>query len=94
MASGILIAECIRDNAALNSLTVASNNIVGAGAAALAASVLSKPSLESFSRIPLKELRASSLTKLDLYKRGLGPTEAAVLAGLLQIGGQTLTALK
>ena len=52
--------------ASLTSLSTAYNDISGNGAQQLAAAVLSKPTLEVFSSIPLKELRADSLTTLDL----------------------------
>lgn len=83
MASGMIIAELIRENTCLTSLSVGSNTITGDGAKELAASVLAKPHLEQFSRIPLKDLRSDRLSKLDLFKRGLGVPEAHVLAGML-----------
>ena len=46
--------------------------------------MLAKPNLEVFSGIPLKELRADSLTTLDLSGRGLGVPEVIVLADLLR----------
>jgi hypothetical protein len=70
--------------ASLTSLSTAYNDISGNGAQQLAAAVLSKPTLEVFSGIPLKELRADSLTTLDLFDKGLGVPEAMVLADLLR----------
>ena len=70
--------------ASLTSLSTAYNDISGNGAQQLAAAVLSKPTLEVFSSIPLKELRADSLTTLDLFDKGLGVPEAMVLADLLR----------
>ena len=46
--------------------------------------MLAKPTLESVSGIPLKELRTDSLTTLDLSRKGLGVPEAVVLADLLR----------
>ena len=68
----------------LTSLSTAYNNISGDGAQQLAAAVLAKPTLEVFSGIPLKELRANSLTTLDLNSKGLGVPETTVLADLLR----------
>ena len=78
----------------LTSLSVASNGIVGDGAQQLASAVLAKPNLEVFSGIPLKELRADSLTSLDLSDKGLGVPEAIVLADLLRSVSPSLTSVR
>ena len=78
----------------LTSLSTAYNNISGDGARQLAATVLAKPNIESFSDIPLKELREDSLTTLDLPKKGLGVPEALVLADLLGSISATVTSVR
>ena len=91
-AEGIkAIADALGVNASLTSLSVAGNGIVGDGAQQLASTVLAKPTLEHFSGIPLKELRADSLTTLDLSYKGLGVPEAIVLADLLRSVSTSLT---
>ena len=80
---GKAIASGIRDSTSMTSLSTAHNNISGDGAQDLASAVLANPSLENFSGIPLKELRADSLTELNLCNKGLGVPEAMVLADLL-----------
>ena len=83
-AEGIhAIADALRVCGSMTSLSTAHNNISGDGAQDLASAVLANPSLENFSGIPLKELRADSLTELNLRSKGLGVPEAMVLADLL-----------
>ena len=77
----------------LTSLLTAYNNISGDGAQHLASTVLAKPTLDNFSGTPLKELRADSLTTLDLSCNGLGIPEAIVLADLLGSVSTSLTLL-
>ena len=48
--------------------------------------------IEVFNDIPIKELRANSLTELDLYKKGIGVDGARVLAGLVPVSA-SLTSL-
>ena len=78
---------------AVTSVSTAYNMIEGNGAQQLAWTVLAKPSLEIFSGIPLKELRADSLTTLDLSTKGLGVPEAIVLAGILQSVSSSVASL-
>ena len=80
-------------DASLTKILVGGNNIGGDGAQQLAAAVLAKPTLEVFSEIPLKELRADSLTSLDLTSKGLGVPEAIVLADLLRSVCASMTRL-
>ena len=87
------IADALLVHASLTSLSVAGNGIVGDGAQQLASTVLAKPTLEHFSGIPLKELRADSLTTLDLSRKRLGVAEAIVLADLLRSVSTSLTSL-
>jgi hypothetical protein len=62
-------------------------NITGDAAQELASMVLSKPTLEIFCNIPIKKLRADSLSELDLSGRGVGVPGALVLAKLLPVTG-------
>ena len=78
----IAIAEALKVNSVLKNLSVANNNIDGEGAQQLATAVLSSASLEVFSEIPIKKLRADALTKLDL--RGVGVSGALILSDLLK----------
>jgi hypothetical protein len=87
------LSEYISVSASLTLLSTAYNNISGDGAQQLAAAVLAKPTLNNFSGIPLKELRADSLTTLDLKSKGLGVPEAMVLADLLRSVSASLTRL-
>ena len=85
VASAIVIASLIGVNASsLTDLNVCRNNITGDGAQQLASAVLGKQTLECFCEIPLKELRADSLTELDLQHKGVGAPGALVLAELLR----------
>ena len=72
--------------ASLTSLSTAYNDISGngGGAAAGGCGAVEAHTLEVFSGILLKELRADSLTTLDLFDKGLGVPEAMVLADLLR----------
>ena len=79
--------------ASLTWLSVAFNGIIGDGAQQLASAVLAKPNIDIFSGIPLKELRADSLTTLNLSGRGLGVPEAIVLADLLRSVCSSLTSV-
>ena len=69
----------------LKNLDVSHNGISGDGAQQLAASVLASASLETFSNVPLKELRADSLGQLNLSSKGLGPAEGIVIAEVLKV---------
>jgi Ran GTPase-activating protein (RanGAP) involved in mRNA processing and transport len=77
------IANALKVTTSMTSLSTAYNNISGDAAQQLASTVLAKPNLENFSGIPLKELRADSLTTLELSGKGLRIPEAIVLADLL-----------
>jgi len=79
---GIVLAELIQLSQVLENLSVANNNIDGEAAQQLARVVLRSASLEVFSEIPIKKLRADALTKLDL--RGVGVSGALVLSDLLK----------
>ena len=87
------LADALKVNASLTDLNVCANNITGDGAQQLAATVLGKQSLECFCKIPLKELRADSLTELNLRGKGVEVPGALVLAELLQTVSASLTSL-
>ena len=92
-AEGITaIADALRVNGALTSLDIRSNNIAGDGAAQLSAAVLGNLKIEMFNEIPIKEMRANSITELDLKEKGLGVEGGMVVAGLLPVMG-SLTSL-
>jgi Ran GTPase-activating protein (RanGAP) involved in mRNA processing and transport len=76
------IADYIQFSPVLENLSIANNNIDGEAAQQLARVVLRSASLEVFSEIPIKKLRADALTKLDL--RGVGVSGALVLSDLLK----------
>ena len=87
-AEGITaIADALRVNGALTSLDIRSNNIAGDGAAQLSAAVLGNLKIEMFNEIPIKEMRANSITELDLKEKGLGVEGGMVVAGLLPVMG-------
>ena len=65
----------------------------GDGAQRLAAALHDTPTLENVSGIPLKELRADSLTTLDLQRKNLGALEAMVLAGLQRSVSASVTSV-
>ena len=72
-------------SAELTSLDVRCNGIVGDAAEKLAASVLESKSMEVFSLIPMKGLRANEVAELKLSNRGLGPAEAHVISSLAAV---------
>ena len=87
-AEGITaIADAMRVNGGLTRVDVRHNNIVGGGAAQLAAAVLGNLKIEMFNKIPIKEMRADSLSELDLSGKGVGVPGALVLAHLLPVTG-------
>ena len=69
----------------LTSLDTRLNKIDGEAAQQLAAAVLGSASLEVFGEVPMKQLRADALTELSLSQKSLGPTEAIVLAKLVEV---------
>ena len=69
----------------LTAVDTRQNGIDGEGTEQLAAAVLDSFSMVTFGEVPIKELRADTLTTLDLSRKDLGPTEAIVLAGLLSV---------
>jgi hypothetical protein len=86
------VAKMLGVNGALTSVDVGWNDITGDAAQELATVVLSKPTLEDFCNIPIKKLRADSLSELDLSgclcpSKGVGVPGALVLANLLPVTG-------
>ena len=76
-------------NGALTSLDIRSNDIMGDGAAKLSAAVLGNLKIEMFNEIPIKEMRANSITELDLKGKGIGVEGGLVVAGLIPVMGST-----
>ena len=81
------LAAALGVNGSLTSLDVRSNDIVGDGAAQLSAAVLGNLKIEMFNEIPIKEMRANSITELDLKEKRLGVEGGMVVAGLLPVMG-------
>ena len=87
-AEGInAIADALRVNGSLTRVDVRRNNIAGDGTAQLAAAVLGNLKIEMFNEIPIKEMRANSLTELDLKEKGVGVEGGMVVAGLIPVMG-------
>jgi hypothetical protein len=72
-------------NSALTNVNVCYNDITGEAAQQLAQAVLGSASLEVFSEVPMKQLRADALTELNLRRKGVGPAEGIVLAKLIEV---------
>jgi hypothetical protein len=86
------VACALRVNGALTRVDVGQNNIAGDGAVQLAAAVLGNFKIEIFNEIPIKEMRANSLTELDLNGKDFGVEGGMVVAGLIPVMG-VLTSL-
>ena len=80
------LSEALKLNGSLTSLDTRSNGISGAAAQQLADAALGS-ALEVFGEVPVKQLRADTLTQLSLADKGLGPAEAIVLAKLVSVSG-------
>jgi Ran GTPase-activating protein (RanGAP) involved in mRNA processing and transport len=91
---GMVVAGLIPVMGALTRADVRRNNIAGDGAVRLAAAVLGNLKIEMFNEIPIKEMRANSLTltELDLKGKDVGVEGGMVVAGLIPVMGG-LTAL-
>jgi len=72
-------------SASLTKVDVRSNSISGEGASQLAAAVLANTRIEKFNDIPIKEMRADSLTKLELSQQQIDVVGGLVVAGLLPV---------
>jgi hypothetical protein len=88
-----LIAEALRTSVtgALTRVDVRQNNIAGDGAVQLAAAVLGNFKIEMFNEIPIKEMRANSITELDLNGKDFGVEGVMVVAGLIPVMGALTT---
>ena len=94
VASAVVIASLISVNGALTRVDVRQNNIAGDGAVQLAAAVLGNLKIDVFNEIPIKEMRANSLTELDLNGKGVGVEGGMVVVGLIPVmGGLTKMSL-
>ena len=98
VSSAIVIASLIGVNGALTRVDVRHNtrvspkNNIAGGASHLAAAVLGNLKIEIFNKIPIKEMRANSLTELDLKEKYVGVEGGMVVAGLIPVMG-ALTSL-
>jgi hypothetical protein len=86
------LAKVLKVNGGLTSVDVRQNNIAGDGAVQLAAAVLGNLKIEMFNEVPIKDVRADSLTELKLNGKGVGVAGGMVVAGLMPVMG-ALTAL-
>ena len=88
------VAKMLGVNGALTRVDVRKNYIAGDGAEQLSAAVLGNLKIEMFNGIPIKEMRANSLTELDLNGKGVGVEVCMVVAGLIPVmGGLTVANL-
>ena len=85
------VAAMVAVIGALTRVDVRHNNITGDGAAQLSAAVLGNLKIEMFNEIPIKEMRANSLTELDLNGKWVGVEGGMVVAGLIPVMGGALT---
>jgi Ran GTPase-activating protein (RanGAP) involved in mRNA processing and transport len=81
------VAAMVAVTGGLTSIDVRQNNIAGDGAVQLAAAVLGNFNIEIFNAIPIKEMRANSLTELDLNGKYVGVEGGMVVAGLIPVMG-------
>jgi len=86
-ALAMALAPAIAGSASLTSCDVRSNAISGKGASQLAAAVLNNTKLEKFNELPIKEMRADSLTTLNMTHKHIGVEGALVVAGLVPLMG-------
>ena len=79
------VAEMLGVNASVTHLDVRGNGISGDGASHLSAAVLGSTKMEVFNEIPIKKMRADSLTELNLSDKNIGVVGGMVLAGLVPV---------
>ena len=84
---GMLLAHLVPVMGSLTSLDVRDNKIAGDGAVQLSAAVLGNLKIELFNEIPIKEMRADSLSELDLKGKDVGVEGVMVVAGLIPVTG-------
>ncbi|KOO32438.1 s-phase kinase-associated protein, partial [Chrysochromulina tobinii] len=77
------LADAFRVSGSLTSINVRGNKITGDGAAQLSAAVLGNLKIEMFNGIPIKEMRANSITELDMKGKEIGDEGGMVVAGLI-----------
>jgi hypothetical protein len=88
------VAKMLGVNGGLTRVDIRRNSIAGDGAEQLAAAVLGNLKIEMFNEIPIKEMRADSLTELDLKGKVVGVEGGMVVAGLMPVmGGLTKLSL-
>ena len=83
-ADAQLLAFDLKFSSPLKSLNLC-NNDLGSESKTIAQAVLQHTSMEVFCEIPMKELRAESLTELDMQGKSIGVHGAIVLADLLKV---------
>ena len=86
------LADSLAVRGSLTHCDVRHNNISGNGATQLSAAVLANSKIEVFNEIPIKEMRADSLTTLDLSGKGIGVEGGMVVAGLVPVAGSLTVA--
>jgi Ran GTPase-activating protein (RanGAP) involved in mRNA processing and transport len=86
------LAAALGVNGALTRIDIRHNKIAGDVAEQLSAAVIGNLKIEMFNEIPIKEMRADSLTELDLNQKYVGVEGGMVVAGLIPVMGG-LTAL-
>ena len=79
----ILLAASLPVASSLTSCDVRQNEMSADSASLLSAAILNSTSIEKYNTIPVKELRADSLTRLDLRRRWICDDGAMVVASLL-----------
>merc|ERR1719473_342842 len=79
------LAAYAATSASLTQLDVSGNEISGDSALQLSAAVLSNPKIEKFNEIPIKEMRADSLTTLELPQKRIGVVGGLIVSGLVPV---------
>ena len=83
-ADAQLLAFDLKFSSPLKRLNLCANDL-GSESKTIAQAVLQHTSMEVFCEIPMKELRAGSLTELNMTKKFIGIHGAIVLADLLEV---------
>jgi len=88
------VADYVRGSVSLTSCDVRDSDISGNAASQLSAPVLGNTNIEKFNEIPIKEMRADSLSTLNLHLpcKNIGVPGGLVVAGLMPLMG-SLTSL-
>jgi hypothetical protein len=79
------VAAMVAVTGSLTRLDVRDNKIAGDGASQLSAAVLGNLKIEKFNGIPIKEMRADSITELDLKEEGVGVEGGMVVARIVPV---------